>query len=150
MAEDRDLPAVAGLVGDFHDHLGKARPEPEVLVARVRRVMDGGDAEFLIGFADDEPAGFAQLRWRWAVWTGAPDGWLEDLFVVPSHRGSGIGRELAAAVIERARERGCIRLELDVDEDNEPALALYRSLGFTDTSKGRVRSLLMGTRVDGS
>ncbi len=34
------------------------------------------------------------------------------------------------AALERARERGCARVELDVNEENEPALALYESLGF--------------------
>lgn len=145
-----EVPQVASLLGDFHDHIGKARPPAEELEDSVRHVMDGPDGEFLLGFADGEPAGFAQLRWRWAVWTRALDGWLEDLFVVEERRRSGLGRELVKAVKERARERGCVRLELDVDDDNEPALALYRSLGFSDEPKGPGGSRLMGTRVDGA
>ena len=145
-----EMPQVAVLLGDFHDHLGKARPPAKELEDSVRRVMEGADGEFLLGFLDEEPAGFAQLRWRWAVWTRALDGWLEDLFVTEERRRSGLGRDLVEAVKDRARERGCLRLELDVDDDNEPALALYRSLGFSDTPKGRAGSRLMGTRVDDS
>ena len=45
-------------------------------------------------------------------------------------RGTGLGKALVTFAIERARERGCRRLELDTGEDNAPALGLYRSLGF--------------------
>jgi ribosomal protein S18 acetylase RimI-like enzyme len=139
---------VARLLGEFHDHLGKPRPSPDELQNSVRHVMDGGDGEFLIAFAGNgEPAGFAQLRWRWAVWTRAFDAWLEDLFVSERYRRSGLGRELVAAVIERARERGCVRLELDVDEDNDAGRALYRRTGFSERSKGSSRSLLLGLRT---
>ena len=62
-------------------------------------------------------------------------------------RGSGLGRALVQAAIERARERGCRRIELDVDEANAPALALYRSLGFSGELKANARSLLLGLRL---
>lgn len=150
LAGPEDVPAVGTLLGDFHDHLGKPRPSQDELEDSVRHVMEGGDGEFLLGYVGDEPAGFAQLRWRWAVWTRALDGWLEDLFVQEAHRRSGLGRDLVEAVKDRARERGCVRLELDVDTDNDAALALYRSTGFSDESKGRGGSLLMGARVNGS
>jgi GNAT superfamily N-acetyltransferase len=147
LAGIEDIPAVAALLGDFHDHIGKARPPAEELEDSVRRVMEGPDGEFLLGFVDSEPAGFAQLRWRWAVWTRALDGWLEDRFVVEGRRWSGLGSDLVEAVKDRARERGCLRLELDDDADNAPAQALYRACGFSDEPKGRGGSLLMGTRV---
>ena len=139
---------VARLLAEFHDHLRKSRPSAEELENSVRHVMEGGDGEFLLGHVGEEPAGFVQLRWRWAVWTRALDGWLEDLFVSERHRRSGMGRALGEAAIERARELDCVRLELDVDADNEAALALYRSLGFSDTPKGPAGSRLMGIRVD--
>jgi GNAT superfamily N-acetyltransferase len=141
---------VARLLAEFHDHLDKPRPSLEELEDSVRHVMEGGDGEFLLGFVGEEPAGFVQLRWRWAVWTRALDGWLEDLFVSKRFRRSGLGRALGEATIERARELGCVRLELDVDADNEAALTLYRKLGFSDNPKGEAESRLMGLRVDGS
>ena len=147
VAAARDVGEVARLLAEFHDHLGKPRPPAEELEDSVRHVMDGGDGEFLLGFVGEEPAGFVQLRWRWAVWTRALDGWLEDLFVVERYRRSGLGRLLGEAAIERARELGCVRFELDVDADNDPALALYRELGFSDTPKGDAGSRLMGIRL---
>ena len=143
------VPVVAELLGDFHDHLGKPRPPQAEIEGRVRRVMDGGDGEFLLGYVDGEPAAVAQLRWRWAIWTGALDAWLEDLFVSESRRRSGLGRAMVRAVMERSRERGCIRLELDVDVENEGAQALYRSCGFSDEPKSPGGSMLMGIRVSG-
>ena len=142
-----EAPQVARLLGEFHDHLGKPRPPAEELEDSVHHVMEGGDGEFLLGFVGEEPGGFVQLRWRWAVWTRALDGWLEDLFVSERHRRSGLGRALGEAAIERARELGCVRLELDVDADNDPALALYREVGFSNTPKGDAGSSLMGIRL---
>ena len=58
----------------------------------------------------------AQVRYRLSVWTGVEDAWLEDLFVDPDARGEGFGRALAEACVERARGRGCARIQLDSNE----------------------------------
>ena len=69
------------------------------------------------------------------MWTGADDCWMEDLFVRPEPQGRGLGRALVEAALQRARERGCLRVELDVDEDNRAARALYARLGFDEHAK---------------
>ena len=51
--------------------------------------------------------------------------------------------------MERARARGCRRIELDTSEDNAPALALYHRLGFSERSKGGPgRDLFLGRRLE--
>ncbi len=92
--------------------------------------MGRDDGEFLLG--GDPPAGVVQLRYRYGVWWDAEDCCVEDVFVRADARGSGLGRELVSAAIDRARERGCRRMELDTGADNAPAQGLYRSLGFQD------------------
>jgi ribosomal protein S18 acetylase RimI-like enzyme len=72
-----------------------------------------------------------QLRFRWSVWRASEDCLLEDLYVSPAARGSGLGRALVAATIERARARGARRIELDTAERNEAAVKLYTSFGFS-------------------
>jgi ribosomal protein S18 acetylase RimI-like enzyme len=138
--------AVAALLRGFRDHLGYAAPGDASLLASVERIIASDDAEFLLAADGDEPQGVAQVRYRWSVWWDAEDCWLEDLFVTAEARGSGLGRALTEAVIERARERGCRRVELDVNTENPAALALYRSLGF-ETGKTGGQDLLMRRRV---
>lgn len=78
------------------------------------------------------------------MWTSAPDCWFEDLWVRESARRAGFGKRLVEAVIERGRDRGCRRVELDVNADNEAGLALYVSCGFTTEPKPPGRTLLIG------
>lgn len=144
-AGPEDLPAVARVLGEFRDWLGKSEPADEAIEADVSRIHKGGDGEYLI--AEDgagDPAGVAQLRFRWSVWTSAPDCWLEDLYVRDSSRGEGIGRMLVEEAMESARERGAKRIELDVNASNEAALALYVACGFRIEPKPPGRTLFVG------
>jgi GNAT superfamily N-acetyltransferase len=132
----------------FRDHLDKPDPPDGEIRASVERILADPGGEFLLGaVGDGDPAGVCQLRYRWSVWTSAEDCWLEDLYVIPEARRSGLGRALIEAALDSAHERGCLRIELDVDEDNEPALALYAAAGFRLDSKGRGRTLLAGRRL---
>lgn len=73
--------------------------------------------------------GIAIYFLSFSTWTGQHGIYLEDLFVVPDHRGSGVGRALMAALARRAVDLGCRRLEWAVLDWNEPAVGFYRSLG---------------------
>lgn len=136
---------VARLLAGFRDHMGRDEPADASIRGSVERLMEREEAEFLLGARDGEerPSGVVQLRFRWGVWWEAEDCWLEDLFVDEAARGSGLGRALVEATLERARERGCRRVELDVNSENPPALALYRSLGFATGKDGAGQDLLM-------
>ena len=128
VAAPEDAAVVARLLTEFRDHEGRDWPPEESIRAGVERLIVRDDTDYLLG--GDPPMGVAQLRYRYGVWWDAEDCHLEDLFVRADARGSGLGRALVEAVIERARGRGCRRIELDTGEGNAPALALYRSLGF--------------------
>lgn len=119
---------MARLLAQFRDWWGYGEPSDERMKGGVERLLADPATDFLLG--GDPPAGVAQLRYRYGVWLDADDCLLEDLYVSDEARGTGLGRALAAAAVARARERGCRRIELDVNEANGPAAALYRSLGF--------------------
>ena len=123
-----DAATVAELLADWRDHMGRDFPQDEAIRAGVERLIVRDDAEYLLG--GEEPAGIVQLRYRYGIWLDAEDCHVEDVFVAAEARGTGLGKQLVAFAIERARERGCRRLELDTGEDNAPAQGLYRSLGF--------------------
>lgn len=86
-------------------------------------------AEVVIAEADGVPAGFALFFHSFSTFLGQPGLYLEDLFVLPGHRGLGIGRRLMVHLAQLAVARGCGRFEWSVLDWNEPAIRLYRSLG---------------------
>ena len=74
-------------------------------------------------------AGFALFFHNYSTFLCKPGIYLEDLFVLPEHRGKGHGKALLSALAQLAIERGCGRFEWSVLDWNEPAIAFYRSLG---------------------
>lgn len=123
---------------DFRNHLDLDWPSDNAFLAGVERLLDDRDSEFLLGapHEDAPPGGVVQLRYRWGIWRAGFDCLLEDLFVADDARGQGLGRALVEGAIVRARERGCRRMELDTNEDNAPARALYERFGFVNDRYG--------------
>jgi GNAT superfamily N-acetyltransferase len=144
-----DAGAVGRLLCEFGEWWGNAPLDEAAVRASVERIMAGGDGEYLLGAPDGatEAAGVCQLRFRWSVWKTAEDCWLEDLFVREAARRSGLGRALVEAAVDRARERGCRRIELDVNEDNAAARALYEACGFLTEPKPPGRTLFIGRQL---
>jgi GNAT superfamily N-acetyltransferase len=99
--------------GRLREHLFGPRPYAEVLLAE--------EAGAVVGYALFFPV--------YSTFRGEPALYLEDLFVMPEHRGKGHGKALLRALARLAVERGCPRLDWAVLNWNEPALAFYRALG---------------------
>jgi ribosomal protein S18 acetylase RimI-like enzyme len=152
VADKPQAGAVARLLVDFRDHYGRSWPPESSFRDSVERIIERPDAEFLLGSPGPSapPAGVCQLRYRPSVWMAADDCWLEDLFVREEARGSGLGAALVGLALERARARGCRRVELDTSEGNQEALRLYRRLGFSEHSKSEppARDLFLGIALD--
>lgn len=149
VAGEREAASVAALMSAFRDHIGRTVPTDEEIRTTVDALLSDPATEFLLAAPDgrDEPAGVCQLRYRLSVWTAADDCWLEDLFVTDEARGTGLGRALIAEAFERARARGCARVQLDVDEDNTRAIHVYREAGFGTDPGAPGRTMLITRRL---
>jgi ribosomal protein S18 acetylase RimI-like enzyme len=150
LAQPDEAEAVAKLLVAFRDHMGSDWPSENAFLASVERLFEDADAEFLLASRDDDspPSGVLQLRFRFSVWKAAPDAWIEDLFVHADARRGGVGEALLLLAIERAAGRGAKRVELDTNEDNDAAIALYERHGFSTRSKGGSgRDLFLGRPI---
>ena len=90
---------------------------------------DQKHAEVLIGYEEEKPVGFALFFHNFSTFLGKPGIYLEDLFVLESHRGLGYGTRLLSTLASLALERKCGRLEWAVLDWNEPSIEFYKSLG---------------------
>jgi len=86
-------------------------------------------AECVIARIGEEPVGFALFFHNFSTFEARPGLYLEDLFVLPEHRGLGVGRELLRHLARLAVARDCARFEWAVLDWNEPAIGFYKSLG---------------------
>jgi GNAT superfamily N-acetyltransferase len=151
VAQPDEAEIVAGLLVEFRDHMDTDWPSANSFLASVERLFEDRDTLYLLAAPDDDsaPAGVLQLRFRFSVWKAAPDAWLEDLFVRADARRAGVGDALLQLAIEQAGERGAKRIELDANEHNAPALALYERHGFSARAKGGTgRDLYLGRAID--
>ena len=129
-ASAADVSAFSRLLQEFNDEFDEPTPDADTIAARAAPLIETGEVTVLL--AGDGPDGFAQLRFRPSLYTGALDAYLEELYVVPERRGQGIGRALLDAAMKFAKERGAAHIDLGTSEDDVAARALYESSGFTN------------------
>ena len=98
-------------------------------------------AEVVLAEEGGEAVGFALFFHNFSTFLGQPGIYLEDLFVVPEKRGSGIGRMLLARLAQLAVERDCGRLEWSVLDWNQDAVRFYERLGARPNSEWTVYRL---------
>ena len=103
---------------------------PEALKNTLKRMEK--EADMLQGFVVENEAGelVGYVTWypAYHTWSGKALH-LDDLYLKPDYRGSGLGKALIQKVIDLAKEQGCFKVKWQVSHWNEPAKAFYRSLG---------------------
>ncbi len=99
--------------------------------ARLREHLFGAQpvCGALIAEIAAEPVGFALFFQTYSTFRMRPCMHLEDLFVLPEHRGKGAGLNLLRAVAAEARNRGCPRLDWNVLDWNTAAIEFYEQHG---------------------
>lgn len=140
---DHDLriagPEDAALVGrmlyDFNAEYDQTEPTAEEVAELAGPQLASGEVAVIFG-PGDPPDGFAQLRYRNSLYDAGPDACLEELWVRPHARGTGLGRALLEAAMDLAREHGATRIDLNTSVTDEAARALYSNCGFTNEEFG--------------
>jgi GNAT superfamily N-acetyltransferase len=131
-ATSHDVPLILEFIRGLAAY-EKLLHEVEATEEKLRATLFPADgkpaAECVLAFADDTPAGFALFFTNYSTFLAKPGLYLEDLFVKPELRGRGIGKALLLHVAKLANARGCGRMEWTVLDWNEPAIAVYESLG---------------------
>ena len=129
-ATENDVPLLLKLIrglAQYEKLLGSVSATEE----RLRASLFGSspDAEAILAYENGKPVGYAIYFFTYSSFVALPGLYLEDLFVLPGSRGSGVGRHLLAFLAAIAIERGCCRMEWAVLNWNEPAIGFYKNLG---------------------
>jgi GNAT superfamily N-acetyltransferase len=129
-ATPADLPLIAQFIRDLAEY-EKLAHEVRFDEAKLGEKLFGPRpyAEVVVGEIDGTPQGFALFFHNFSTFEGRPGIYLEDLFVRPEARGSGLGKALLTHLAALCTARDCARLEWSVLDWNAPAIGFYQSLG---------------------
>lgn len=132
IAGPEDAPALHAAIAQLAEHLGT----PEKHVATPADYARHGLApatlfHALLAEAGGTTCGAATFLPEFSTLRGRPGVFLQDLWVAPEHRGTGLGRRLLAAVAREADAWQAAYLTLSAHTTNPGAIAFYRRLGFT-------------------
>ena len=124
------------------DFLGRQReqledPLPEGYITAFNEIDADHNNELIVAELDGTVVGTLQLTFTPSIsFRGSRRATVESVRVGDAYRGKGIGREMMLWAIERAKERGCISMQLTTNSDRTDAHRFYENLGFSGSHIG--------------
>ena len=147
-AEERDTPLILDFIkwlADYEQLLDQVVADEATLTDQLFRKKN---AEVLFALEDGKEVGFALFFHNFSTFLGRSGLYLEDLFVLPEHRGKGYGKAILQKLAAIALERGCGRMEWWCLDWNQPSIGFYKSLGAEPMSDWTVYRLAGKTLQD--
>jgi GNAT superfamily N-acetyltransferase len=128
--EPADVSAVTDLVYELAEY-ERLRSECHLTADQLTSALFGPAPALygLVAISENEIVGYALYFLNFSTWEGVHGIYLEDLYVRPGQRGSGLGRGLLLGLADIAERRGYARVEWSVLDWNAPSIAFYESIG---------------------
>ena len=140
-AEEQDTPLILDFIrrlADYEHLLDQVVADEATLADQL---FGKKNAEVLFALENGKEVGFALFFHNFSTFLGRAGLYLEDLFVLPEHRGKGYGKAILQRLAAISLERGCGRMEWWCLDWNQPSIGFYKSLGAEPMSDWTVYRL---------
>jgi len=129
-AQPSDVPEILKFIRELAEY-EKLVDQANASVSDMQSYLFGPEpkCKALMAEVDGKPAAFALYFYNFSTFLGRPGLYLEDLFVRPEFRGSGLGKMMLQKLASIAVAENCGRFEWSVLDWNEPAISFYKRLG---------------------
>ena len=132
VAESSDIPALCDLLESLFTQEAEFKSDRDAQVRGLKSVIENDDVgDILVVRDNDNVIAMVNILYTVSTALGARVGILEDMVVSSAGRGSGVGSKLLERAMEFAKEKGCQRITLLTDHDNEGAHRFYQKHGFS-------------------
>ena len=141
-----DLPDIIKMLAD--DELGKTREKYEptlsqrYIFAFKKIVTDTNQELTIVEMNNEKVATFHLTFLQYLTHQGGVRAQVEAVRTNSKFRGQGIGKKVFEYIINRAKEKGCVMLQLTTDKQRPEAIRFYESMGFSATHEGMKLGLI--------
>ena len=142
-ATHSDIPALVELLNSLFEQEAEFEPNSETQSKALSKIiLDPKIGIILIAKEDDKILGMVNLLFTESTALGSKVALLEDMVILSSSRGRGIGSQLIDYAISEAKKAGCKRITLLTDIENTKAQSFYQKKGFVKSKMTPYRLLL--------
>ena len=142
-ATHSDIPELVELLSSLFEQEAEFEPNSEIQSKALSKIiLDPKIGIILIAKEDDKILGMVNLLFTESTALGSKVALLEDMVVLSSSRGEGIGSQLIDYAISEAKKAGCKRITLLTDIENTKAQSFYQKKGFVKSKMTPYRLLL--------
>jgi len=132
VAKSSDIPALCVLLDSLFTQEVEFKSDHDAQIRGLTSIIENDDVgDILIVRDNDKVIAMVNVLYTVSTALGACVGLLEDMVVTPEGRGTGVGSELLERAMVFAKEKGCQRITLLTDHDNESAHKFYQKHGFS-------------------
>lgn len=142
-AAESDLGVLLELMRALYDEDGSTPLREDAAETALRGLLAAPDRGLVWVIEQaGEAAGYLVLTWGYSLEFYGRDAFIDELYVAPSYRGAGLGRQAVEWAEDACRAHGAGAVHLEVEIDNERAHALYRRSGFAERGLRLITKLL--------
>ena len=128
-AEPRDAGTIVSLIAELAEASGERSPVTEAYAAAY---LTSPTSRAILAEAGGEAVGLLTYSVRPDLYHAAPTGLIEELVVLRSMRGRGVGSALVDELFSRLAALGCAEVSVTTLPDNVEAIKFYKAHGLTD------------------
>ena len=128
-ATETDVSTLLSLIKELADYEKLSDQVIATEASLKKSLIEMKSVEALILEVDDASIGFALYFYNFSTFLGKAGLYLEDLYIQPSYRHQGYGKQVFKYLAKYALEKGCGRMEWSVLDWNEPSINFYKRLG---------------------
>lgn len=129
MAEEKDVHLILYFIKELASYEKMLDQVVATEALLTEWLFEKKTAEVIFAELGGKEIGFALYFHNFSTFLGQAGLYLEDLYVLPEHRGHGYGKAILTQLAKIAVERGCGRLEWWCLDWNQPSIDFYLSLG---------------------
>ena len=130
LGNESDLDALLDLLGQFALEAGTALPKQHLEAALVPMLQGIELGEIWVLENTQELIGYLVIGWGWGIESGGKEALIDEVFIKPSHRNQGHGKQLVEHALDHAKQQGAKTVFLETEKSNPESRKLYVDLGF--------------------
>jgi ribosomal protein S18 acetylase RimI-like enzyme len=119
-------------------HVAEGVFDDPIVESSAREFLNDPRHRLVVAIDDGTVVGFVSAVIYIHPDKSAPELWINEVGVAPTHQGQGIGKRLMQKTLGVAKEAGCTEAWVLTDRDNNAAMALYKSTGGIEAEKDAV------------